>query len=175
MRVYHPAWNGACLEETFSKYEEALYSVQTRFPANPANLYGKPVDIIHEKYYNRKERSFWHIITAGEEDFRRAFDEDRCGSMPWARALITEKDACESYKMWIKWHDKTKRDRYYIWCSKVNYLVVLEDRDTYFKLITAFNVNKHSISRYQKDYETYLKKRKRPPKVGEISAPPTLG
>ena len=95
--------------------------------------------------------------------------------MPWARALITEKDACESYKMWIKWHDKTKRDRYYIWCSKVNYLVVLEDRDTYFKLITAFNVNKHSISRYQKDYETYMKKRKRPPKVGEISAPPTLG
>ena len=160
----------------FSKYEEALYEVFKRdFLRIPLTYMGKPVDIIHEKYYNRKERSFWHIITAGEEDFRRAFDEDRCGSMPWARALITEQDACESYKMWIKWHDKTKRDRYYIWCSKVNYLVVLEDRDTYFKIITAFNLNKHSISRYQKDYETYLKKRKRPPKVGEISAPPTLG
>lgn len=38
----------------FSKYEEALYEVFKRdFLRIPLTYMGKPVDIIHEKYYNR--------------------------------------------------------------------------------------------------------------------------
>ena len=58
--------------------------------------------------------------------------------------------------MWIKWHDKTKRDRYYIWCRKDNYIVILEDRKTHFKLITAYYVQ-YAVKQYEKDYNQYLK------------------
>lgn len=143
---------------SFDRYEEALYQIFKRdFIDNMPTYLGKPVDIIHEKYYNGKERSFWHIVTSGQEDFRRSFDEERCGSMPWAKSLIVENADCLEYKIWVKWHDKTKRDRHYIWCSRINYLVVLENRETHFKLVTAFNVQPYHEKRYQRDYETYIK------------------
>lgn len=140
----------------FDQYENALYAIFKRDFLNCRPSYlGKPVDVIHERYYKDKERSFWHIVTSGEEDFSRSFDSDRCGSIPWVKALIEEADSCNEYKTWIKWHDKTKKDRYYIWCSKVNYIVILEERNEYFKLITAYNVLPYKIERYQKDYDTY--------------------
>lgn len=142
----------------FVRYEESLYQIfQRDFVVNRLVYQGKPVDIIHEQYYNGKERSFWHIVTSGQEDFTRSFDEERCGSMPWARGLIEGNADCQDFKVWVKWHDQTKKDRHYIWCSKVNYMVILEDRGAFFKLITAFNVQPYNVARYQKDYEVYCK------------------
>ena len=152
-RVEWPLFSG-----DFERYEESLYSIFKKdFIISKPTFQGKPVDIIHEKYYNEKERSFWHIITKGDEDFRRSFDADRCGSIAWVRPLIESDGTCENYKLWVKWHDQSKRNRYFIWCTKINYLVILEDRDKYFKLVTAFNVLPYSIKRYQKDYNAYIK------------------
>lgn len=142
----------------FKKYEEALYEIFKRdFITSAPSFMGKPVDIIHHTFYNNKERSFWHIVTSGGQDLSRSFDEDRCGSLPWAKALIEEHTTCGEYKIWSKWHDQTNRNRYFIWCSKVNYMVILEDRTSYFKLITAFNVLPYKVKSYQKDYESYIK------------------
>lgn len=142
----------------FDRYEEALYTIFKRdFIDNKPCFRGKFVDIIHQQFYNGKERSFWHIVTSGGEDIRRSFDEDRCGSISWVKALIEEDIVCEDFKVWVKWYDKSNRDRVFIWCSKVNYMVVLEDRGNTFKLITAFNVMPYKVKSYQKDYENYIK------------------
>ena len=140
----------------FSKYEEALYEVFKRdFLRIPLTYMGKPVDIIHEKYYNRKERSFWHIISEGDEDINRSLNIERCASLPWARPLIEDDNSCEKYRTWVKFHDKSKKDRYYIWCTEVNYMVILEDRNIHYKLITAYNVLPYKVNSYKKDYLKY--------------------
>lgn len=142
----------------WNRYKEALYSIFKRdFLDNPPSFLGKPVDIIHQQFFEDKERSFWHIITAGNYDEQRTPDQERCAGISWVKPLIEETNVCEHYSLWVKWHDQTKRDRYYIWCQLVDYLVILEDRATHFKLITAYPVHLYSRAKLQKEYTKYLK------------------
>lgn len=137
-------------------YKEALYKIFKRdFLDTDLYYKGKRVDIIHEKMFEGKERSFWHIISEGERDFDRKPISWRAETLPWAKPLIEEDGTCVEYKQWVKYHDKTKRDRHYIWCTAINYLVILEDRDTYFKLITAYPVQDYKIKYYNKEYLKY--------------------
>lgn len=137
-------------------YKEALYFVfQRDFLSGNLQFKGKNVDIIHEKFFEGKERSFWHIISEGNEDVDRDLNTERCASLPWAKPLIEDDSNCEKYRIWVKLHDKSKRNRYYIWCTEVNYMVILEDRDTHFKLITAYNVLPYKVKSYEKDYIKY--------------------
>lgn len=137
-------------------YTEALYKIFKRdFIENELYYQGKKVEIIHEQYYNGKERSFWHIISEGGKDEERTPISRRAETITWAKALIVEETDCEEYKSWIKFHDKTNKFRHYIWCSAVNYLVILEDRGTYYKLITAYQVHEKNIVRYNGEYLRY--------------------
>lgn len=137
-------------------YKEVLYSVfQKDFLSGNLQFKGKNVDIIHEKFFEGKERSFWHIISEGDEDINRSLNIERCASLPWARPLIEDDNSCERYRTWVKFHDKSKKDRYYIWCTEVNYMVILEDRNTHYKLITAYNVLPYKVNSYKKDYLKY--------------------
>lgn len=138
------------------RYKNALYGIfQRDFLSGILQFQGKNVDIIHEKFFEGKERSFWHIISEGNEDTDRELNTERCASLPWAKPLIEDDGKCEYYRIWTKWHDKTNRNRYYIWCTAVDYMVILEDRDTHFKLITAYNVLPYKVKSYEKDYKKY--------------------
>ncbi len=139
-----------------NSYKEALYTIFKRdFIDNDVFYHGKKVDIIHEKLFEDKERSFWHIISEGKEDIHRTPITWRAEVLPWTRPLIQEDGTCPEYKEWKKYHDKTKRDRYYIWCSAINFLVILEDRDTHFKLISAYPVHECKVKYYNKEYEKH--------------------
>ena len=141
----------------WNRYKDALYSIFKRdLIDNPPAFRGKPVDIIHEQFFENKERSFWHIISNGDHDDNRSPNEERCAGVSWVKPLIEDTRVCEHYAVWVKWHDKTKRDRYYIWCKYVDYLVILEDRKTHYKLITAYPVQ-YSKKQLEKDYSKYLK------------------
>ena len=88
---------------------------------------------------------------------RESYNADRCASISWVKPLIEDDGNCISYRLWVKYHDKTKRNRYYIWCAGVNYMVILEDRDSHYKLITAYNVLSYKIKGYEKEYNNYIK------------------
>lgn len=117
----------------------------------------KNVNIITEKMIDGKVRSFWHIITEGQYDDNRIPNLDRCSKVHWARHIIEESGECIHYKTWIKYHDKTGRNRYYIWCDHLNYIVIFEDRHTHYTLITAYVVDKYREKKYKKEYEMYKK------------------
>ena len=137
-------------------YKEALYKIFKRdFIDNTLYYNGKKVDIIHEKFHEGKERSFWHIISEGDKDIDRTPISRRAEVLPWAKPLIEEDGTCIQYKQWVKYHDKTKRNRHYIWCTAIKYMVILEDRGTYFKLITAYPVLDYNVKRYNKEYLKY--------------------
>ncbi len=160
------------------KYKEALYKVFKRdFVDGDVAFDGKKVDIIHEKFYEGKERSFWHIISEGEEDTSRTPISWRAEVLPLIKPLLQDQNKdCEHFLLWKKYHDKTKKDRYYIWCTAVDIMIVLEDRKNYYKLITAYPVLDYKKKRYIADYRENCIKTKTPTTgVDEISAPPTQG
>ncbi len=142
----------------WSAYKEALYSVFKRdFIDNRPIFRGLPVDIIHQQTLEGKERSFWHIISQGKDDSERTLDPDRCANLPRVKSLIEDDGNCDEYRLWVKWHDKSKKDRYYVWCKSIAYLVVLEYRNNHFKLITAYNVMPNKVREYEKEYAKYIK------------------
>lgn len=137
-------------------YKEALYKIFRRdFIDNDIYFQGKKVDIIHEKFFEGKERSFWHIISEGDEDINRTPVSWRGEAITWAKPLIEDDGNCSEYRKWKKYHDKTKKDRYYVWCVAIKYMVILEDRDTYYKLITAYPVQEYRVKTYNKEYQKY--------------------
>lgn len=135
-------------------YKEALYKIFKRDLIEYELTYkGKNVDIIHEKFFEEKERSFWHIISEGDDDVSRTPISWRAETITWIKPLISEDGTCSEYKSWIKYHDRTKRNRHYIWCVAINYMVILEDRHNYYKLITAYPVQEYSIKKYENEYK----------------------
>ncbi len=137
-------------------YKEALYKIFKRdFIDNDVFFNGKKVDIIHEKFFEDKERSFWHIISEGEEDIHRTPITWRAEVLPWAKPLIQENGSCSEYKTWKKYHDKTKKFRHYIWCTSINFMVILEDRNSHYKLISAYPVLDYKVKYYTKEYAKY--------------------
>ncbi|MBQ6293768.1 MAG: hypothetical protein IJK77_07875 [Lachnospiraceae bacterium] len=157
-----------------SAYYDALYKIFRRdFIENEVTYLGKRVDIIHEKYFSGRERSFWHLISEGGRDEERMVYNVRSSYLPYARALIMDTVIdCRDYKTWIKYHDQSKRNRHYIWCQRENYLVILEERKVGFKLITAYPVEEYMVKKYEKEYN----KTKTPiTRMDEISTPSTLG
>ena len=142
----------------WSAYKDALYSVFKRdFIDSKPTFGGLPVDIIHQQTLEDKERSFWHIISQGQDDSERKPDPDRCANLPRVKSLIEDDGNCSDYRLWVKWHDKTKKDRYYIWCKSIDYIVILEDRNSHYKLITAYNVMPNKVREYEKEYLKYKK------------------
>ena len=137
-------------------YKEALYKIFKRdFIDNNVTHHGKTLDIIHEKLYENKERSFWHIISEGAEDTNRTPISWRAEVLPWIKPLIQEDGSCTQYKEWRKYNDKSKKIRNYIWCTAINFLIILEDRDTHYKLISAYPVLECKINYYTKEYNKY--------------------
>lgn len=142
----------------WSQYENALYTIfHQDFIESTPFFQGKPVDIIHQKQYKNKERSFWHIISEGKTDEDRLPIMERCECIGWIKSLITEDGECNFYRIWKKFHHKTNKERYYIWCTNVHYIVILEDRENHFKLITAYPVAHYNRRKYEKDYNEYQK------------------
>ena len=139
-------------------YVEELYRIFKKdFITKRPTFLGKNVDIIHQQYEDNKERSFWHIVSSGTTDDDRQPDFERCEKIGWAGALIRCQSNCENYKVWVQYHDKSKKDRYYILCALEKYLVVLEDRGSYLKLITAYPVCDYMVKKYIKNYNNYIK------------------
>ena len=157
----YTSWFSLRLESSFfkgdlEKYKDALYKVFKRdFVDNTVFCKGIKVDIIHEKYFEDKERSFWHIISEGGKDEDRVPVSGRAEILPWIKSLIEESGDCSEYRSWTKYHDKTKHDRLYIWCIANDFLVVLENRKSHYKLITAFPVIGKYVDYYNEEYSKY--------------------
>ena len=144
-------------------YLNAIYEVfKQDFLTSPVVFNNKIVSIITEAIFDGKERSFWHIISDEHKgtpkcDKNRIPNLERCSKIVWVKPLITDLNSCKHYKVWVQFHDKTNRNRYFIWCTNIDYLVILEDRKSFFKLITAYPVRKSKKVQLNNHYEQYIK------------------
>jgi hypothetical protein len=157
-------------------YVNALYAIFKHDLINNDVIFdGKRVDIIHQEIFDGKEKSFWHIVSEavskGDTDNDRIPNLERASRVPWIRPMIQGGD-CEHYFKYDLWHDKTNKIRTHIFCEETGFIVIIEDRGKYYKLITAFLLDEKMLQKELKRYKRY-KNENAHPKVDEISHQPT--
>ncbi|WP_027640094.1 hypothetical protein [Clostridium cadaveris] len=139
----------------WEEYENELYNIfKSSFIDTKQYFQGKPIGIFTEAMYHGKEKTFWHIISEGNNEYDRNPELRRCERIAWIKPLI-ELLICDKCTSIYKWKNKhrNKKYRYKLWCKKTNFIVILEERNKCFMLITAYIVKyKHSIEKLEKEY-----------------------
>ena len=140
----------------WAAYEDKLYEIfRQEFILSRPIFRGLPVKIRATPKWNSREESFWHLTCrdyshkAGTPEFRDP-DIERSSRIHWARAFIENYDKCvipcifypECGGVYI-WNGSHKpkngrpRTRTKLFLEEESYLLVLEDREDHYQLITA--------------------------------------
>lgn len=149
----------------FERYEEYLYNIFLDDLYNMKIFYsGIPVSLRRNPTFNDKEYSFYHLTC---KDFDHTGDEDqrdpdlrRCERIHWIKPTIETDHETECNQDCIYVYNKTVRnkDRIHFLNEKDRYMVVLEKRDEYYLLVTAYYIEyDNTLKRKIKEYEKTLK------------------
>ncbi len=152
------AYGGSYLD-----YEDAVYAAyQNSFP--DSSLYYRGLPIRHKRHpeYNGKPATFWHIISNGSDEDSRLPNLRRYETVTWPFYILREcVDACGSLLIWE--NERRGRRNTLLFCTSVNYLVVLSNRDGYYVFWTAYPVERdHTRNKLIKEYSDYMAKAARP-------------
>lgn len=140
----------------WTRYVEALYRYYKQdFVDSSCSFRGLRVERKRLPIEQRKEATFWHLISEGRREKDRLPDLRRCERIRWPRPIIEHADE----PVIRVWENKRKREtRICIWFEDVEYLVVLALRKRYVLLWTAYPVTRsHTKRKLQKEYEAYAK------------------
>ena len=147
-------------DNDFLRYEAELYSIFVNdFPPRFRN---RPVRIREYPIEYGKEEAFFHITC---QDYFKTHDRNpdfrRCERIRWCRSFI-ENYACSGYECFtcegLKVWDEPVRSRTQtcILSEEYRYMVVLEKRNDYYQLITAYYIEyEHSMRKKLRNYEKY--------------------
>ena len=150
--------------ETWMIYYDYLYEIfKEDFIESKPFFKGKPINIRKHPIEYGKEEAFFHVTC---QDYQhkndRAPDLRRCERIRWIRAFIENYNcdpsfcySCEGIKIWP---EKQKgKDRINFFLEEERYIVIVEKRDNYYLLITAFYLEyDHSINKKIKQYKRYI-------------------
>lgn len=151
-------------EIEWEDYYNSLYEIFKRdFLDKNRKLTFNDKDVYIKKYplEGNKEQAFFHITNKEEDSVDdRVPDFRRCERIEWVRLFIenyfcSKKCNCSGVHNWIEPFKENKM-RTYIWCESKRFLVVLEDRNNYYLLITAFYVNENNHKKIEKLKYNYL-------------------
>ena len=115
-----------------------------------------PIQLYFDPQIDGRPRGFYHLVTEGDSgDEDRPYDGQRIRKILWPKAFIENyecADTCCNDKplCWKTMHSNNKF-RYKILFK--DYTVILEKRDDYFLLITAYPLNHdHTKRKLLKEY-----------------------
>ena len=127
--------------------EEFLYKFFINELLNGNIVYkDKPVRFRSNPKIYGKEEGFFHIISG----YRcKPIIEDRARRLLWGKYIINNipcskvniDKCCEGIWVWKSDKNDAKTERINIYHPKVNYLVVLEERDQYWLYITSYRID----------------------------------
>ena len=145
-------------------YEEMLYDIfKADFIDSKPQYDGRPVNIRRHPMEYDKEEAFFHITC---EDFHknrnRTPDFRRCERIRWVRSFIENHNCdpafcvdCEGIKIWYEGVGSNKR--VHMLLEEERYLVVVEIRESYCLLITAFYIERdNTLAKRLKHYYDYI-------------------
>lgn len=131
---------------------------------------GKPVRLRVKPEHKGRPEGFWHLTSAkmqgmvGEEldtPWGRSLDFKRCERIEWPRAFIEHAgdcscspDLCSGVMVWdtvTRGGPSGVKRKTKLFLEERSYLVVLEDRNSYWVLITAFVAEGGSLSSIKRE------------------------
>lgn len=150
-------------DNDYPQYQNNLYEIFSKdFIKSRPVFEEKQVNIRRHPIEYGKEEAFFHVtcqdyLKSGERvpDFRR------CERIRWVRAFIENYNCnpklceeCEGIKVWSEPHKNTTR--VHMLLEEERYMVVVERRESYCLLITAFYFEEdHSLRKKLKRYAEY--------------------
>lgn len=152
-------------DNSWKKYEQALYeSFCEDFIESKPQFQGKNVAIRRYPIEYGKEEAFYHITCQDYyKNDNRVPDFRRCERIKWVRKFIEnyacnreECKECSGIKTWEEIHKN--RTRIHILFEEERFIVVIEKRDIYYLLVTAYYFDhKHTLNKKLKKYKEYQK------------------
>lgn len=138
-------------------YLDAIYELYLdEVIRNALTFKGKPVRARFNPATHDKGFSFWHVISTGEKEADRIPDLRRCERIKWIRWTITK--ANQSHQEIVSWTNartlkRGTAQRTVIYCDAVSFVVILEERNDYYLLVTAFPVSDRKKIKYRQEWE----------------------
>lgn len=145
-----PDWND------FQSFENKLYEVFRALYLDSQILFNEIIVKYRFKpYVNNREEVFYHLTCKDyEEEGLRSPDPDRIVRIKWTKAFIENhicNEVCCDLKplYWTKEYGKNQRHKIFY----QDFLVILEERENYFLLITGYYVQEAHYRRgLEKEY-----------------------
>jgi hypothetical protein len=138
-------------------YLDAIYELYLdEVIRNALTFKGKPIRARHDPATHNKGFAFWHVISTGEKEDDRLPDLRRCERIRWIRWAITMADqGAAGVLCWT--NERTFRrgttERTLIFCEAIDYLVILEERDRVYMLVSAYPVFERNKRKLKKEWE----------------------
>lgn len=148
----------------YDEYIEHIYSIFRHDFIETTTIYNNAiVDIDHDIGPTGKEKGFEHVITNDFEKNRKRYpDFKRSERIRWIKAFIENyncrlgfdcNDAeCDGIKIWTK--QKGKHIRTLFLFEEESFLVVIEQKRTWYVLITSYYIDQdHTMRKLISEYE----------------------
>lgn len=149
-----------CLEDyggNYKAYIDAVYEVFERdFIRHKANFGSHKLTMKYHPAFQERAYTFYHMTHKGEIESEREPDLRRCECMPWARPTV-ENTGKWNLKFWRQTRQRSKnRVCIALETEEETYFVILEVRETYVLLWTAFlsEYRHHSLKKL-KEFEEW--------------------
>jgi hypothetical protein len=153
-------------KQDWRQYESVIYEVfKTDFIDSQPVFEGKPVRIRKHPLEYNKEEAFFHITCQDyNKDGNRNPDLRRCERIRWVRSFIenyqcdpSQCQGCDGVKVWEEDAPRGTYKRVHLLLEEERYLVVVERREAYCLLITAFYfAQDHSLQKKLQHYHEYI-------------------
>lgn len=149
-----------CLEDyggNYKTYIDAVYEIFERDFINHKSTFGSHILSMkfHPKFQERAY-TFYHMTHKGDIESERLPDLRRCECMPWARPVVENVTEWE-LKFWRQSRQRSdNRICIALETECETYFVILEVRETYVLLWTAFlSEYRHQSKKKRKEYEEW--------------------
>lgn len=141
-------WN-EYLDKVYGQYLQDIVE-------SPKTLRGKPVRARYNPATQNKGFSFWHVISEGDTENERVPDIRRCERIAWIGWVLENADAANPRIKNLVTSRTSRRgttERLLLWLEDADYVVILEERDHYFLLVTAYQVSGHRARKLKSDWD----------------------
>jgi hypothetical protein len=137
----------------WASYEDHIYEIYVEsLVRRTVSFQNKVVKCQYRPSTKNKHFGFWHLISEGRDEAERIPDLRRCERIRWVAWLI-EHAAADGVRWWK--NRRGRAVRIVIWLESEAFAVVLEEREGYCLLKTAYWVKRFRAEDFRREHQAY--------------------
>lgn len=143
----------------WTSYVESVFArYHADFVENTVHIWGRPVKIRWNPATFGKPFNFWHVVSEGKDENERLPDIERCSRIAWIAWVIECCDKeldCVSWWLTERSTSRGSSTRLVLWAHAEEYVVILEPRDGFAFLVSAYPVRGRVSHKLAKEYAAF--------------------